>query len=318
MSVKVQYAFTVVVSSQDLRSATQTVLVSPIVAGSAQLSITSSFTRFNPTSKLVLNGYLSADFSVICTWSASSALGVAIPVTSLTAQTKTFAAVDAAANVNFPLSVIGGVFTGGGSYTFRLTVTAAADSSKSAYTEIILTANSAPTSGYVSSSPSVGDALVTQFLLSSPGWTTDAANFPLSYGFSFRLSASSPYLTVAGSSLRAFATTTLPAGLSTQGYNLTLQAQVADIYLSVSTAESIANVKFSASTNITHILTSTLSTAFAIGDVNLAFQTVNNVASTVNAVNCTASNNCDSLNRLHCLLTAGTCSSCYPGFSGMI
>ena len=278
MSVTVIYAYTVVVTSLDLRSATKTVVVTPILSGSAQLSITSSFTRFNPASKLVLSGYIDANFSVISAWSVATALGVAVPITSLTTQVKTFSAIDAATNVNFPLSVGGGIFSGGTAYTFRLTATAVADSSKIAYTELILTANSPPTSGYISSTPTSGNALVTQFLISSPGWTTDAANFPLSYGFTYRLSSASAYLTVAASSLRAFTTTTLPAGLITQNSNLTLQTIVTDLFLSFSTATTPVHVTFSATTNVSHILTSTLSTAFAIGDVNLALQTVNNVS----------------------------------------
>ena len=279
LSPGVTYAFNLVVSSTDGRSASQTVLVTPASSGSAQSAITSSFTRFNPSTKLVLNSYLSASYAVTSTWSVSTALGEGVSIASLTPQTKSFSAADASSAVTFPLSVPAGVFAGGKTYTFRLSVSSTSDSSLQSYTEIVLIANAPPTSGYLVSAPTGGDALITQFLLSSPGWTTDAANFPLSYAFSYRLSSSSPYLTVAASSLRAHTTTALPAGLPSQGYNLTLQAQVTDIYLSEGTAAISVRVKLVQAIDVANILMSSLTTAFDIGDINLAILTVNNVSS---------------------------------------
>ena len=277
MTLKVTYAFTVLVSSSDGRSASQTVQVTPSFSGSAHVSITSVSTRFNPSSKLVLNSNLSATYAVTSTWSVSTAHGASFPFASLTAQTKSFAVGDVG-HVNFPLSVDGGTFSGGNVYTFRLTAYRARYTSNSAFTEIILTANAAPTGGYISSSPHSGSALMTQFLLSSPGWTADAASFPLSYTFSYTLSPASPYLTVAAMSLRTFTTTTLPAGLSSQGSNVTVQAKATDIYLSLSTATTSVRVTLSATIDISAILTSSLKSASDNGDINLTIQTVNNVS----------------------------------------
>ena len=120
MSLNVAYSFTVLVSSYDARSASQTVVISPTFSGSAQLSITSTFTRFNPALKLVLSGYLSATYAVTSAWSVSTALGVAVPITSLTAQSNSFSEEEARFNINFPLSFDGGIFSGGSAYTFRL------------------------------------------------------------------------------------------------------------------------------------------------------------------------------------------------------
>ena len=181
MTLNVTYAFTILISSQGRRSASQTVHVTPSFYDSAQVTITSPFTRFNPSTKLVLNSTLSATYAVTSTWSVSTAHGASFPFASLTAQSKSFTVGDAEAHVNFPLSVDSGTFLGGNAYTFRLTVYPAQDTSHSTFTEMTLTANAAPTGGYISSSPSSGSALVTQFLLSSPGWTADAASFPLSY-----------------------------------------------------------------------------------------------------------------------------------------
>ena len=76
MTLGVTYAFLVKVTSTDGRRDDQIILVTPIASGSAQLSITSSFTKFNAGSKLVVNGYLSATYAVTSEWSVMDALGV--------------------------------------------------------------------------------------------------------------------------------------------------------------------------------------------------------------------------------------------------
>ena len=278
MSLDVTYEFNLVVSSADGRTASQTVVVTPAFSGSARLSITSTFTRFSPSNKLVLNAQLSADYAVNSTWTVSTELGVIVPIESLTSQSKVFSFYDASNTITYPLSVGSGVFYGGKTYTFRLSVSSAVNARVIAYAEIVLTANAPPTSGYLISSPTSGNALITEFLLSSPGWTADAACFPMSYGFSYRLSKTTTNLTVSAASLRAFTTTTLPAGLSTLNHNLILQAQVTDIFNSFSTATTTVRVTLGSSTDVLNVLTSNLRTAFAIGDVNLAIVTVNNVS----------------------------------------
>lgn len=201
-----------------------------------------------------------------------------VPFTALTSISKSFSAVDAENSITFPLSIDGGVFPAGVAYSFRLTAYPVGNAKLPTFTEIVLTANSLPTGGYVSAVPSAGDALVTQFTISSPGWTADVSSFPLSYSFAYRLSSATTYLTLAASSLRAFTTSTLPAGLASESSLITLQGTAVDIYLSYGTAKSTVSVTLSANTNVSHILSSGLSSAFSSGDVNLAFQTVNNVS----------------------------------------
>ena len=193
-------------------------------------------------------------------------------------SSKSFSAQDASAQINFPLSVNGGIFFGGNADTFRMTVSPTDSSQIKTFTEITLAANAAPTSGKILVSPANGTALVTQFLMSSPGWAADASSYPLSYAFSYRLSTAAAYLTIAASSLRAFTTTMLPAGPLSEGNMLTLKTQITDIYLSFSTTTTTARVTLSAATNLSNILTASLTSAFATGDVNFAIQTVNNVS----------------------------------------
>ena len=273
MSLKSIYAFTVLVSSRDGRSAHQTVLVTPTVSGSAQVTIINSFKRFNPSTKLVLNGYLSASYSVNTTWSVFTALGQPVSIVSLTAQSKSFPVQDALSQIKFPLSVNGGILMGGEAYTFRLTVFQRNHPETATFAEISLIANVAPTSGHIVSSPTNGSALVTQFTVLSPGWTTDAASFPLSYAFSYRIFGKSPDLTIAVSSVRPYIITMLPAG------EIILQTQVTDIYLTFAVAMTTVGVTSAPALNIVaDILNASLATGFATGNINLAIQTVNNVS----------------------------------------
>ena len=59
------------------------------------------------------------------------------------------------------------------------------------------------------------------------------------------------------------------------------QTQVTDIYLSFGTAATSVRVTMASMVNISLVLSSTLKSAFANGDVNLAIQTVNNVSQTL-------------------------------------
>ena len=266
------YAFTVVVQSKDNRSDSRTTFVSPTL-GTAQLSITSSFIRFNPSAKLVLQSSITADYAVNFTWSVLTALGVPVNVPSLTLKSISFPGSSELNAISFPFSVIGGTFSPGKTYTFQLRVSQTVDGANTIYSQITLTANLAPTSGRIISSPTNGSALVTQFAVSSPGWTTDAASFPLSYAFSYRMFGTSTNLTLAVTSVRPYTTTTLPAGV------IVLQAQVTDIYFT--SASAITNVAVSSApalSIVAHVLESTLETAFAAGNINLAIQTVNNVS----------------------------------------
>ena len=229
--------------------------------------------RSNPSAKLVLDSSITADYLVDFTWSVLTALGAPLNIPSLTLKTILFPGSSALSPINFPFSVIGGSFSPGKAYTFQLTATSTVDAADITFSQITVTANLAPTSGYIISSPTNGSALVTQFTVSSPGWTTDAASFPLSYAFSYRMFGTSPNLTIAASSVRPYTITMLPSG------EIILQAQVTDVYLTLAVAMTIVGVTSApALSSVSQILNTSLATAFAAGNINLAIQTVNNVS----------------------------------------
>ena len=271
MSLKKVYAFTVVVLSKDHRTDSRTVIVSPST-GTAQVSITSTFSRFNTSAKLVLYSSISAKYAATFTWSVVTLLGAPLDIPSLTLKSILFPGLDELTAISFPFSVKGGIFSPGKAYTFQLSISSTDNTVNTTFSRITLTASSAPTSGYIVSSPTIGSALVTQFTVSSPGWTTDAASFPLSYAFSYGMFGTSTNLTIAVSSVRPHTTTTLPTGA------IVLQTQVTDIYLTLAIATTNVVVTPASAVNLSQIWESSSATAFAVGNINLAIQTVNNVS----------------------------------------
>jgi REJ domain len=313
MSLSTKYAFTVIVTAPDGRSDSKRVVVSPAFNGSVLLSISTRFVKFNPGGKLIVTGNIRAQTAVTSFWSVRSALGVPISYKSLTPQTKEFPLASA---VTFPLSVASGTFIGGNSYLFRLTAYPLGSPKFFTYSEILLTANTPPRGGYLYAKPTSGVALMTDFFISTPGWTTDVENLPLRYEFSFRVSASSEYLTLAAASQRDYTESSLPAGLPVIGYDVILKGKAIDMLNSSSSAITNVTVNPSQNMDTSRVLSTSLNRAFLTGDVNLAYQAINTAATTISTADCSASPNCFELNRNYCFLTIGTCGRCFDGFSG--
>ena len=277
MALNITYAYLVTVSSPDGRSGSQTVLITPMYAGCAELYISSTVTRFNEALRLVIHGSLLAATSLTARWEVFTPLGELVPFKALTPKSKTFIAGDTATQIPFPLSIERGAFTGGRSYVFRLSASPNTDVRLQTFVEITMTANTPPSAGRLTSTPSSGDAFLTLFLIASPGWTADAANFPLSYSFSYSLNRFGSNMTLATASLRAYTTSVLPAGAEESGGNVTLKARAIDIFNSYGSTSTTVRVISAPNTNLTNVLESGLSVAFFTGDINLAFQTINNV-----------------------------------------
>ena len=315
MSPNVTYAFTVAVTAPDGRSDSRKVLVSPSYGKSVQLSITSTFVTFNPEAKLLITGNLRALSPVTSFWSVYSSFGVPIQFDSLTPRSEEFSL---SSRIAYPLSIAGGTFIGGNSYSFRLTAYPKGLPQSATYSEIQLMANVPPRGGYLYVEPTTGSALVTVFFISSPGWTSGADCTPLRYSFAYRVSASSEYLSLAAGTERDYTRSTLPAGLPVMEHLVTMQGQATDMYNASSTATSTVTVILSPNTNTSRVLSRSLNRAFLTGDMSLAYQSVNGAATSISAVDCSSSPNCSALNREHCFRTAGSCGWCLDGYSGTI
>jgi REJ domain len=298
MTLQIAYAFVVVVSSLDGRSDSKRVLVTPVYTGSVQVYVNTTFTRFNLGSKLIVRGHLFAPFPVTSEWSVSTPLGVLVPYKALTSKLTNFTFASTESYIDFPLAFKAGTFTGGNSYSFRLTAYPVGSPKLATFSEITLQANKLPTGGYLVAVPTTGFALVTKFLISTPGWTSDVENLPLRFSFSYTVSKdlSKNYLTLTSPSLKAYTTSTLPPGLSTLENVVTLQSRATDYLLSSATATTEVSVTLEPATDLLQTLDSSLTAAFEVGNINQAYQAVNNV-SFVYFVRC----------RMAIIMHSGTC-----------
>jgi hypothetical protein len=278
MTLQIAYAFVVVVSSLDGRSDSKRVLVTPLYTGSVQVYVNTTFTQFNPGSKLVVGGHLFAPFPVTSAWSMSTPLGSSLPDEALTSKVTNFTFASTESYIDFPLAFKAGTFTGGNSYSFRLTAYPVGSPKLATFSEITLKANKLPTGGYLIAVPTTGFALVTKFLISTPGWTSDVESLPLRFSFSYTISKTlSKYLTLASPSLKAYTTTTLPPGLSALNHRITLKSRATDYLLSSATATTEVSATLEPATDLLQTLNSSLTAALGVGNVNQIFQAVNNV-----------------------------------------
>ena len=279
LQADVTYAFLIVVSSLDGRTNQKTVVVTGSYDEKGVVTyISNTLLRFNPDSKLVIRGAVTASVGTTSSWSVLTAEGVIVPFTSLTTKTKTFTISDAIGSIQFPLSIDGGVLTGGRTYTFRLTGYPTINSKYKTYSEVFIYANPRPIGGSIVHEPLNGVALITRFILSTPGWTSESENLPLSYSFSYRISEASAYLTLAAPSLRGYTESTLPAGLRILNDTVTIRGKAIDVYLSSATAVAYVEVQTLAHTNVSYIMSDAFNTAFLTGNINNVYETMNNVS----------------------------------------
>ena len=311
------YQYTVVASSAGRTASSATVMVYPALAGSVAIEVKNSgAAKFNVDSKLEVLGSITATFSVNAKWRVYYD-GELMNITSaLTSLAKGFSP----GSTEFPLAIDANTFVGSRTYTFELygAPLKAADVSKASYGSISLTGNTAPENGYVQASPELGLALSTEFTVSAPLWTDDVSDYPLSYQFTYQLSAASQTLTIGSKSETAYVTSNLPAGLFSESYILSVVGYIYDIYSAVATASTTVAVTEDASTDLTSFLDTALENAINSGNTDLAFQTINNAASTLGIVNCTVAPNCTTLFRANCQNTPNTCGKCRSGYLGVV
>ena len=81
---------------------------------------------------------------------------------------------------------------------------------------VVLIVNAPPIGGRTIVSPLSGDALMTDFTMSTIGWSDDLSDYPLSYRFSYQLAISDliPVLALTSLNPLPYAVSLLPAGLN--------------------------------------------------------------------------------------------------------
>jgi hypothetical protein len=114
------------------------------------------------------------------------------------------------------------------SYVFYLSCGASSSS-------VAVTTNGPPTPGLFTVSPSTGTELSDSFLFAASQWSDQ--ELPLSYVFGFHSPSDySLILSIRSLSEIAFASSTLPAGLTTNGYTIVCVTKVYDSYDAYATA----------------------------------------------------------------------------------
>ena len=177
-------------------------------------------------------------------------------------------------------------------------------------------------SGSISSDPAAGSALITSFLIETFGWVeSNPDDYPIFYVFTYQLASSLTPMTIQPLSTAASVTTQFPAGLASYNYQLMVSVVASDINNCTSNAvTTTVTVAVDSSVDLSSYLDSNFQSALSSGNVQEAFQTLNNVASTLNNVNCTVAtpSYCAALNRDVCVSVPNTCGSCLSGYKGVI
>lgn len=209
------YKFLVTVRSKDGRSASQTVSITGLLAGSPVVLSYNTALKFSLTRPLVIPGSLTSNVSTIATWTAISYGYPASLDRAYTQTTRTFTASQLKNTISYPLAVLPFSFIGGRTYTFRLTASSVLYPTQTSVTEVTMTANSPPVGGYLLVTPVTGYALDTLYSMVTSGWSDDAADYPFSYNFAYELAISNliPALALTVNSPLPYAKSALPPGL---------------------------------------------------------------------------------------------------------
>ena len=339
----VEHTFQVLVSSStvgdDRTASTQVSVLRQSNSSQTVAVINSAPTRVNAGDALTLSGLLQAPYDVEAEW-VVFVDGEEVETDTLTPILSAFGSNIVEGVVQFPLSIPGGVLVPGSIVTFRLVAAQAeaatdddsavanstaltsgrrtlqqqVDSSSrtAAYSEITIVINSPPSGGSFSVSPPSGEGLVTPFRFLAVGWTDDAQDLPLSYRFAYQLKSSEPELEVGALSVSNTLVTDLPAGFGSFDFDVTVIAEIFDLALASTTSSSVVTVATPVNIDAQAYLDAKLNEALASGNIDVAVSGVNNLASTINTVDCSQANAsfCGSLNRDVCFDTSNTCSEC--------
>ena len=301
----------VVDSSVVDRNASTSILVTVVEGDAPVVSIKTDPTtvqKVNTLEKLSLAGsVVSSSSDCVASWRVEenwllSLSSVAIGSYSTTAAQGVESTV--------PLTILANSMLGRESYTFVL-------SCGKSSTSIIVKTNGAPYGGsYVADPSSEGIELSTTFLLSASMWMDE--DLPLTYQFGFYSGSSSGQeLVIRSKSELNYATTTLPAGLESNGYALNVTLKVYDSYSASISNKKVVVVKPMPKAELQNAVLSSLqnvSTSTLTADALTQLISVSSAA--LNRVECSGSPDCSTLNRESCSSVANTCGSCISGFVG--
>ncbi|RYH22921.1 hypothetical protein EON65_18580, partial [archaeon] len=339
LNTSLAYSVIVIVAAADGRSGSETVNIIPDIAGSPYTELlVSTSVKFNSDQNLSLSGLIQSKFDSVVAWSVTVS-GLNVSANSFAPLLRTY---PSTLTVDFLVSAIllaANTFQAGTYVTFRLTATSTITEETTrrrligtgaesfnpmdtttvvSYSEIILIANVPPVGGTLALSPPSGSALSDLFTLQSPGWIDDPADYPLAYDFRSSSNPRNQILTVQSKGPLNVATSDFPPGIQAYNNQIFIFARIYDIYNAFANANGSIVVVVNPNADVSSYLNNGLSVALNAGNVDEGLRTVNNVASTVNIVNCTGSSNaqCAGFHREPCTNIPNTCGPCLSGYIG--
>jgi hypothetical protein len=177
----------------------------------------------------------------------------------------------------------------------------------------LVTTNGSPLPGKYSINPNFGYELNTVFSFVASDWAD--SDLPLTYQFSFYSFSSDTFLVTQGQSQISYASSVLPAGLTSDDFLVNCSVEVYDTYNASVLAFNAVNVKELSVSAQQSALSDLLETSSS-GTVDGKKGALSAASTVLNRVNCTLAPNCTTLHRAGCSATIHTCGSCLGGFEG--
>ena len=193
------YVFTVKGSAwKGSRTATSSVTVTVLSSNPPYVTTTLSVTnssKVNPQAKLYIAGSIvdsrsSGSFNYSWTLQTGTLASGGSLSSSASTTTSGTVTVTSSSGITAPVSLVlpAGSLLSKTSYTIRLS---GVSTEGTGYSEQSFTTDVAPSSGSLSVSPTSGDALTTTFTMTASSWVDDASDYPLVYGYYYRLGGDS-------------------------------------------------------------------------------------------------------------------------------
>jgi hypothetical protein len=289
------------------KNSTATVVVKGI-EGSAPLitmqTTTQAATQINPASSLLLSGMIQSDYAVGCSWSVNT--GLALDKASLTPFTKQ---IPAASATLFNLVLSGNSLAVRSSYQFTLTCLGSSAS-------IVVTTNGPPMGGIYSVSPNTGNEIemTTPFQFTTSQWSDP--DLPVTYLFGFISPSNGLLSAIQSRSSLAYATNTLPGGLSTNQFHVNTVVQSFDALNASAQLDFTVTVNPLPAASAQSAILSQLSATTGSTNLDAVKSLISVASSVISRVDCAGAPDCAALNREKCFLTAGTCGVCSTGYVG--
>lgn len=293
--------------SRDVRVAMASITVSVISASAPFVAIVTAIpTTVNINSQLSLSGTAEFLGYAVLSWTVSDLTMdlSAMALTPTTIQSMSTSNTSATASI---LLLPANSLPQRSTLSFTLTCTVAGLTSSSS---IQIVTNGPPLPGSFSVTPTSGTELQDDFTFVATAWTS--RDLPIEYEFGF-VAVGYLYLVVKAKSQSSFGSSHLPAGISSDAFQVKCTMQAFDSLGSNASLSLFVTVNPMPpnQTALQQLVQSQLS--LSSGSVDLTKQVISTVSSVLNAVNCSASPNCTSLHRLPCSTSPHTCGPCMPG-----